>query len=104
MKIPGLKLIQKAQPEATARDGGPVAWIILDWSGDRRGFETRPDAVEKLKESGCELIPLYTRPDNSELRKAAERVIHCWRRENWSDGMLDLSTCLKWLNDALEGK
>lgn len=48
--------------------------------------------------------PLYTRPDNSELRKAAERVIHCWRRENWTDGMPDLSTCLKWLNDALEGR
>lgn len=47
---------------------------------------------------------LYTRPDNSELRQAAERVIHCWRRENWTDGMPDLSTCLKWLNDALEKK
>ena len=81
-------------PPAPAQEDEPVAYMDAHDNWDL--YKNKPEQVD--------VIPLYTRQDNSELRKAAERVIHCWRRENWTDGMPDLSTCLKWLNDALEGK
>ena len=49
----------------------------------------------------CEMnVPLYTRPDNSELRKAAEEVIDSWYANN--DGFTD--PALENLRAALEGK
>ena len=92
----GVKAALAAAPTPPAQEE-PVAYRWVESKFDCWRYDETPNPHRQ-----CE--PLYTRPDSSELRKAAERVIHCWRRENWTDGMPDLSTCLKWLNDALEGK
>lgn len=95
-------------PTPPAQEDEPVAWglqrvdngIIIYWSHDKKSVEEHL-TWDTPYQAKTQMVEVYTRPDNGELRKAAEEVLRIWDEE-FDDATFERA--IENLRNALKGK